>query len=155
MKRHALKFDGDKFSITRDGETFISGTYKVDGDKLTVKLTGPDGKAIDQISRSQVLERKQEQLARELEHEPEREPPGVVKDAGEHQIGPAHDGVDWEAIEQAFEKNIQFALDQARSADYPNDPESHLGYVVPDFELTQNSVRCSEAHERKPRTTSR
>src|SRR3954464_16061473 len=36
-------------------------------------------RAIDQIRRSQVLERKQEQLARELEHEPEREPDDVLR----------------------------------------------------------------------------
>ncbi len=38
-------------------------------------------------------------------------------------------------VQQSFEKNIQFALDQARSADDPDDPESHLGNEVPDFEI--------------------
>ena len=38
MKRHALKFDGDKFSITRDGETFISGTYKLDASKSPAEI---------------------------------------------------------------------------------------------------------------------
>jgi uncharacterized protein (TIGR03067 family) len=29
MERHALKFDGDKFTIFRDGDAFLTGTYKV------------------------------------------------------------------------------------------------------------------------------
>jgi len=38
MNRHALKFDGDKFAILRDGESFISGTYKVDAAKQPAEI---------------------------------------------------------------------------------------------------------------------
>jgi hypothetical protein len=37
-------------------------------------------------------------------------------------------------MQQAFRKNIPFALSLARSADDPDDPESSLDNVVPDFE---------------------
>lgn len=38
-------------------------------------------------------------------------------------------------MQQAFEKNVPFALDVAESADDPDDPESHLGNVAEDFEI--------------------
>lgn len=38
MKRHALKFDGDKFTITRDGDAFISGIYKLDAAKSPAEI---------------------------------------------------------------------------------------------------------------------
>jgi uncharacterized protein (TIGR03067 family) len=38
MERHALKFDGDKFTIFRDGDSFISGTYKVDTSKQPAEI---------------------------------------------------------------------------------------------------------------------
>ena len=37
-------------------------------------------------------------------------------------------------LQAAFEKNLPFAIDVARSADDPADPESHLGNTVADFE---------------------
>ena len=39
-------------------------------------------------------------------------------------------------LEDAFEKNIPFALDVARSADDPANPVSHLGNETADFEVT-------------------
>ena len=38
MQRHALKFDGDKFTIFRDGDAFMSGTYKVDAAKQPAEI---------------------------------------------------------------------------------------------------------------------
>ena len=38
-------------------------------------------------------------------------------------------------LEDAFEKNIPFALDVADSADDPANPESHLGRETPDFQI--------------------
>src|SRR4051794_7178526 len=38
-------------------------------------------------------------------------------------------------VQAEFEKNLPFALDVAKSADDPADPESHLGNMAPDFKL--------------------
>ena len=43
-------------------------------------------------------------------------------------------------LEAAFEKNIPFALDVARSAKDPANPVSHLGNVVPDFVPSSFSI---------------
>ena len=38
-------------------------------------------------------------------------------------------------LQDAFEKNVPFALDVADSADDPDNPESHLGREAPDFQI--------------------
>jgi hypothetical protein len=43
-------------------------------------------------------------------------------------------------VQDAFEKNVPFAIDLAKSADDPDNPESHLGNTVPDFQLEPFSV---------------
>ena len=43
-------------------------------------------------------------------------------------------------LEDAFEKNIPFALDVAESADDPANPESHLGREAPDFQIQPFAV---------------
>ena len=38
-------------------------------------------------------------------------------------------------VQAEFERHVQFALDLARSADDPDNPESHLGNEAPNFVL--------------------
>jgi hypothetical protein len=47
---------------------------------------------------------------------------------------------DESAVESQFQKNLQFALDLARSAKDPDDPKSHLGNTAPDMVPTTFSV---------------
>jgi len=47
---------------------------------------------------------------------------------------------DEQAVEAQFQKNLQFALDLARSAKKPDEPQSHLGNVAPDMVPTTFSV---------------
>ena len=52
-------------------------------------------------------------------------------------------------LEDAFEKNVPFVLDVARSAKDPANPSTHLGNDVPDFELKPFDVSYGDPADRR------
>lgn len=58
---------------------------------------------------------------------------------------------DEDLVEEEFQNNLAFALDVARSADDPSDPESHLGNVAP--ELVVDTFGTSHGSEQSVQVT--